>query len=717
MEWVWTKEEVAKAPTKEWRSINLKNYDTSPLTEGDLFGEGNTIHEFARIIRRVKEITGTPQVSDWTELIKRSFEPKKHLYDSINGTKVRNTSIRMAMSDPEILFTGAVWKDNKLLKRTDTVIWKAVYIVFGAPWKANGGLKRTTHDEETSPNKRPLSTATATTMDTPIPLPPETTTTTDTLGTSERDSPKSTTSRAEAHIDSTTPQADEEGVAPPTTTLLPPVKLFLSKTPKKKTSEVTLSLIDDALKRKYLTFFTVKLPTITRDTTLEQNNEFVTYFNVLLRELMSIDSKIVLHTWNEDKDTKPLTRNSALPATIDLLKEYTDKAWMSKGKDSWFRIRLGHEKRSETLREKRSWFRKNNYVFKADDLQVKESAIACWLLGSHPSMICTDLAEAISRHPSMKDIPIAVKIQPIRMSPWGSIPKKEQVKAAHVYTDYHMVYKCKTALKQVYSTTVEDLGFPLGIPLRVVPHVADGRYRGNSVTEQNCKRLKNKQANFLKNVKTQRNAYVQCIDFATKDGTLRDIVMRMETKQVVEGLSKNLFISIEESMNSRDVTYIYRKEYDAQASSTISAMPLILEAHYGPRSGNWIAPGAMTEMAGWTYDIATGTIKSADDDYTAKIIDDWKADGDDEIEQGPEIIIIIGANNRDNNHFDAGSVLTAHSDSDYSSSSNEEPDYHRMVKKLTRLMTSVTPDQKQNLQSILNGKSSDSDENGGQPDE
>ena len=89
------------------------------------------------------------------------------------------------------------------------------------------------------------------------------------------------------------------------------------------------------------------------------------------------------------------------------------------------------------------------------------------------------------------------------------------------------------------------------------------------------------------------------------------------------------------------------------------------------------------------------------------MIQDWKGDDDKDEDAGPEYNVIIGGNSTENNHFDAYSVLTAHSASDYSSSSNEEPDYQRMVKKLRKMMKQASPDQKAGLQDILDGKSPD----------
>ena len=89
--------------------------------------------------------------------------------------------------------------------------------------------------------------------------------------------------------------------------------------------------------------------------------------------------------------------------------------------------------------------------FNADDIQVKKHIAAGWFLGSHQAMICKDLAAAIQRHPSMKDIPFAIKFQNIRLQAKGQIPKADQVQAMHIITDYYRVVEVRSAMKQIYE--------------------------------------------------------------------------------------------------------------------------------------------------------------------------------------------------------------------------------------------------------------------------
>ena len=477
----------------------------------------------------------------------------------------------------------------------------------------------------------------------------------------------------------------------------------------------TFQLFDDSLKRKHTSFFNIKTPRITKTSIVDQNEELIGFFKILIKKLQKDDPKLVWYPWREDNPTKPITKSTAFPDTREFLSEFVDKSFVEKGKENWSRIRLGHEIRIEHFCTDKAWFRKNGFYFKPDDLQVRSSVAAGWLLGSHPSMISKDLADAIQQHPSMQDIPIAIRFQAIRESMYGKIAKKDQVRAAHILSEYKHTAKCKSALKKIYADQAGEMGFPLGIPMRVIPNIADSRYKGNATTRKNCMRLKNKQKNFLKNTSTQPSHLVQNIDYHVKDiGSLRNIIMSMEAKNAATEKKSKLFVSIEESMEQTFVTYIYRNEHEEQALSTIQAMPLILEAHYGPRSGNWISPGHHAEVDGWTYDISSGTIKTLEDDYTASVLQNWDGDSDKEEETTPEFNVIIGEHTTDNEHFDANSVMT--SASNYSSSSNEEPDFDRTLKKMTRLMSTVTPEQKAKFQELLNEKSSESDTDGGPDD-
>ena len=87
--WIWSTLDKVKAPKKAWKQLKLSGYNLTPLDILELFGEGDTLHDFARIIKHVKEIEGAAQLLDWTEVIKKSFDKAKNLHDSVNGARIR----------------------------------------------------------------------------------------------------------------------------------------------------------------------------------------------------------------------------------------------------------------------------------------------------------------------------------------------------------------------------------------------------------------------------------------------------------------------------------------------------------------------------------------------------------------------------------------------------------------------------------------------------
>ena len=268
---------------------------------------------------------------------------------------------------------------------------------------------------------------------------------------------------------------------------------------------------------------------------LEGNQELVDNFNTVLQKIIQTDPKAMVLPWHDDKDINPLKKGEKLPTTRHTMELYVDRTYLEKGKEPWCRLRLSHDKKISRICANKSWFRKQGVWFNKDEIQVKNHIAAGWLLGSHPAMNCGDLKEAILQHPDMRDIPVAIKFQVIRLQMKGKIPKKEQVRAAHIITDYHRVSEMRSIMKEIYDKP-GDLGLPLGIVMLFVPNVADSRYKVSNNTRNNCKKLRNKQRKFLSSTETQTSMALQYIDFAIKDfGSLRHIIMGLEAHNSTEG--------------------------------------------------------------------------------------------------------------------------------------------------------------------------------------
>ena len=732
---MWQKDEEANQPTEAWNNLDMLQYETSPFTTDDLFGEENSIHEFSRIIKRL--LPQAPKylytVEDWKRVYINAFEGETQLAQSKNGERLRAIAIRMALTSPYELFEKDVWEGSTLRSRHDTIMWRAAYEIFGAPWHQQTKKRQAT--EEPIPGT-PIGTRAMiegqytidltmrNTLDDTVGMDSNTkegvpiASSADKTTTNESKMDKTTGKKQQTNEqaakndfattnnkDRTTDNDNDSTVSSLAPEVEPPIKLFLSKPLYKKVKKTKIT-ISPYERLKYTTFCVLKLPHGTKDTILEGNNELVNNFNNVIQKIIQVDPKAMILPWNDDSDVTPLKKGERLPTTRSIMEFYVDRTYVEKGKEPWCRIHMTHNKKIETICEDRNWFRKQGVWFKKDEIQVKNHIAAGWLLGSHPAMNLQDLREAILRHPEMHGIPIAIKFQVIRLQTKGKIAATDQVRAAHVITEYNRVSEMRGIMRAIYDKP-GDLGLPLGIVLRFVPNVADSRYKGSTSTRNNCKKLRNKQRNFLNNTEVQSSMALQYIDYAIKDqGSLRNIIMGLEAHNSTAEQKHHLFIGVDESQDEDKVTFIFRKENADQAAMTISAFPLILQEHYGARCGNWLTEHANKETAEWVYDIQTGTIKSKEDEYTSKILEGWGQDSENE-PTTPQVHIVLGETNEGNQFDDNGTVLTMESSvSGYSSASNEIPSVDRMLKKMQKLMeNNISDEDKQRLQNMLNGNS------------
>ena len=701
-----------KTPTTIWKNLDLLQYNVTPYTNDDLFGEGS-VHDLAKLIKPLIPIPATKEhtVTDWKGIFEKVFKLDTQIAKSTNGKTLRNLAVRMAVTNPRNLFESAIWNGKILVLRHDTVIWRAAYELFGAPWNkehVSPGRKRDA--PETSPGEE-NETESAETGEPTVGKE-------DTTGTNTHEAGNTTNNTEE--VNRRTGEA-MEGTTNDDETLRdiePPRRLFLSKPLYTKNKRTKFNLINPEHVRKYTTYYKVKLPRITKESILEANNQMVEHFHTVVRRIFQLDASAIILQWNEYDNIPPLKRDSKLPQTRELIEFYVDRMFIKCGYEPWFRMRITHNNRTEHMCDDKTWFRRQGMWFNEDDIQVKKHIAAGWFLGSHTAMILKDLAAAIRQHPSMKDIPFALKQQNIRLAAKGQIPKENQVLAAHIITDYYRVAEVRSAMKAIYETPGE-LGYPLGIVLRFVPNVADPRYKGSQRTRDNCKVLRSKQKAFLGNTALGQSRAIQFIDYAIKHvGTLRNIIMNLEAKNSTDEKPVNLFVSVEEQLHGQEVDFIFRKEHEEQATSTIAALPLILEAYYGAHCGNWLTEHAASETLGWSFDKETGNIKSAEDEYTGGLVKEWQDEVTYEEKKKEGIPVILGNTEFNNQYDDNGTVLTMDSElSGWSSSSNEAPNFGRMMRKMKRMMTgdTMTEEQKKAMKDLLDGKETEDEEEKDEP--
>ena len=133
---VWDMEDAIAPPTSAWKNLDLLQYDVIPFRNEDLFGEENSIHKLSFIIKRLIPLPArkSHSVADWKTTFKEAFKHGSPIYESLDGENLRKLAIRLAVTHPKSLFDKGVWQGTKLASGHDTVIWRAAYDIFGAPW-------------------------------------------------------------------------------------------------------------------------------------------------------------------------------------------------------------------------------------------------------------------------------------------------------------------------------------------------------------------------------------------------------------------------------------------------------------------------------------------------------------------------------------------------------------------------------------------------------
>ena len=133
---VWNREDHVMPPTPAWRNLDLLQFDMKPFRNEDLFGERNSAQDWTKIIKRLMPIAITKMhsVNDWKLLFNQAFKKGPPIFESKDGENLRRLAVKMAASDPRALFEKGAWKNGTLNARHDTVIWRAAYDIFGAPW-------------------------------------------------------------------------------------------------------------------------------------------------------------------------------------------------------------------------------------------------------------------------------------------------------------------------------------------------------------------------------------------------------------------------------------------------------------------------------------------------------------------------------------------------------------------------------------------------------
>jgi hypothetical protein len=359
---------------------------------------------------------------------------------------------------------------------------------------------------------------------------------------------------------------------------------------------------------------------------MDQETEFLEIMQEVLTKLWTIDSKLVVYPWKKGfEDGKPIQAGKTFPSNRDAFAEFTERIFLKRGENVWIRLHVGHNKSLAVLKENKmlDHFRQKDMLVYKDNLQVKTTAKAGWLLGSHATVLNPrDLEEALSLLPEMKDIPIEIRID------WIVIDKGDKLglKAAHVLCEWENTLLCRRTLNKIYGKKVD--GYPLGRNMRFVPNITDQRFITTPATRKKVEASVKKQRLFATSVSSAISYIISDLDFYESHAgkTLRQALMQMRSKA---SPARNLFLAVDTSWNGTFVSFLFKKDLEGEVNAMLPALPLVLQAKLGTHVWTWFNEEARTNTAGYWWDPKKGIRTQGDDE-----LDSWGDSLDSEEDTG-----------------------------------------------------------------------------------
>ncbi len=275
--------------------------------------------------------------------------------------------------------------------------------------------------------------------------------------------------------------------------------------------------------------------------------------------------------------------------------------------------------------------------------------------------------------PEVGKLQLEIRTQAIKLLPGRNLTEaSKQVKACHVFTGTEQIGVMRKALNKIYGSRNKE-GFPLGKHMRFVPNIADNSIPTTMTTRSRVKALMSKQRKFLKNTEVASTHTMRGLDYMVPHigYTLRQILMNLRSP---EDATKGLFVSIDERAWNDQTQFVFHKDLEQEARTTIPLLSIILEVHFGPRVWEWFTDDAKEQTEGFYWDTVNGCVRSDEEAMTKEILEDWSDDSELESDEEPDdenikMVINFQMNGQPmkNQYGDTGSVKTFRDECDVNS--------------------------------------------------
>ena len=610
------------SPLKDtWHTIDKLIKDSLlPYTMLDKWKEGEGLHDLASGGKNLRRVSGQGKVltaEGWRLLFQELYQETSDLAKSTRGSKLRIFGLRLAKTPPKTIFEGADWVTHEgetvgLQSGLLTDAWTGAYIYFGAYWKqedrfqdylappgkmkAKPSLKPHSFFDAGKAMKHTQEKASHDLDEDPIDL--------------SNDDPM------EGNTEEPAEEASDSAKGPATPA--PPGKkcAFARQLYIRKERNKIDPLLQQKKKkwnesRKFSSFLKIRTAKLKSDDRLGQEDEFLAVMQETLTKLWTLDPKLVIFPWKKGLEgSKPIQKGKAFPSNRDAFADFTEKVFLKRGENVWIRLHVGHNKQVTALKDDRmiDHFRQKDMLVYKDNLQVKTTAKAGWLLGSHPTVLnARDLEDSLAQLPEMSGLPVEVRTE------WISLDKgdKLKIKAAHILCAWDSTLVCRRALNKIYGKKMGE--YPLGRNMRFVPNISDKRFITTEATRKKVEMSVKKQRLWITHVSSAVSYIISDLDYfdTTIGTTLRQALMQMRSKRSPD---RNLFVAVDTSWNGSFVSFLFKKDLESEVNGILPALPLVLQHKMGANVWNWFNEEARTNTNGYWWCPRKGVRAVGDDD-------------------------------------------------------------------------------------------------------
>ncbi len=231
-----------------------------------------------------------------------------------------------------------------------------------------------------------------------------------------------------------------------------------------------------------------------------------------------------------------------------------------------------------------------------------------------------DLEDSLALLPEMSGLPVEIRME------WISLDKgdKLKIKAAHILCAWESTLECRRALNKIYGKKMGE--YPLGRNMRFVPNIADKRFITTEATRKKVEMSVKKQRLWITHVSSAVSYIISDLDYhdGTIGKTLRQALMQMRSKRSPD---RNLFVAVDTSWNGSFVSFLFKKDLEAEVNGILPALPLVLQHKMGANVWNWFNEEARTNTAGYWWCPRKG-VKAVGDDEEDSWGDSLESDDD-----------------------------------------------------------------------------------------